>query len=55
MAKPPKKPKLEEIETKPDAWGRFERAVDVLVHTLPKPRIKSKPKGTPKRDEPKQT
>ena len=43
-AKPPKKPKPEEIETEPDAWERFERAVDVLAHTPPKPRIKPKPK-----------
>ena len=27
MAKPPNKPKVEEIETEPDAWERFEKAV----------------------------
>jgi len=43
MAKLPKKPKPEDIETEPDAWGRFERAVDVLAHTPPKPRKRPRP------------
>ncbi len=38
--KPPKNAKPEEVETVPDAWERFERAVDVLAHTPPKPHRK---------------
>lgn len=36
MAKPPKKPKDEDIEVAPDAWERFERAVDSITKTPPK-------------------
>ena len=42
MAKSPKKPKPEEIETVPDAWDRFGNAVDVLAKTPPKPHKKPK-------------
>ena len=45
MAKPPKPPKPEEIETEPDAWERFGNAVDVLAHTPPKPRKKAELSG----------
>ena len=38
MSNTPKKPKPKEIETEPDAWERFENAVEVLTHTPPKPR-----------------
>jgi len=31
MAKPPKKPKPEDIETEPDAWDRFQRTMDKIV------------------------
>ena len=31
MVKPPKKPRPEKIETKPDAWERFERTMDKMV------------------------
>lgn len=31
MAKPPKKPKPEEIETESDAWDRFEKTMDKIV------------------------
>ena len=31
MAKPPKKPKPEEIETVPDAWERFEKTIGKIV------------------------
>jgi len=31
MAKPPKKPKPEEIETEPDGWDRFQRTMDKIV------------------------
>jgi hypothetical protein len=31
MAKPPKKPKPEEIETEPDAWERFEKTIGKIV------------------------
>lgn len=43
MMKPPKKPKREEIETDPGAWGRFEQAVDAAVASGPKHRA-PKPK-----------
>ena len=31
MTKHPKKPKPEEVETKPDAWERFERTMDKIA------------------------
>ena len=37
MAKLPKKPKVEDIETEPGAWERFERTVRRMVNTPPKP------------------
>jgi hypothetical protein len=48
MAKTPKKPKPEDIETVPDAWERFERAVDTVTRTPPKPKPKS-PKSEPRK------
>ncbi len=42
MAKSPKKPKPEDIETKPGARGRFEDAVDAAVKSGPKHRVTSK-------------
>jgi hypothetical protein len=30
-AKHPKKPKPEEVETKPDAWERFEKTIGKIV------------------------
>ena len=50
MAKSPKKPKVEEIETEPGAWERFEHAVDAAVKSGPKHRGKSAP---PKQIKPK--
>ena len=47
MAKPPKKPKPEAIETDPGAWGRFEYAVDAAIKSGPKHRskiVRPKPK-----------
>jgi hypothetical protein len=38
MSKTLKKTKAEDIETEPDAWQRFEHAVDAAVKTDPKPR-----------------
>jgi len=32
------KPKPEDIELHPDAWERFEKAVDTVMHSPPKPR-----------------
>lgn len=32
--------RLEDVETEPGAWGRFERAVDAALHTPPKQRPK---------------
>ena len=49
MAKSLKKPKLEEVETEPDGWERFEHAVDAAVKSGPKHRIAPKPSA--KRDE----
>jgi hypothetical protein len=40
MAKAPKK----EIELEPDAWSRFERAVDIVAKSPPQHRIKKKTK-----------
>lgn len=45
MAKIPKKPKPEDIETVPDAWERFERAIDVVAKSPPKPAAKPKSKN----------
>jgi hypothetical protein len=33
------------VEFEPDAWGRFERAVDVVVKSPPQHRTKAKPKA----------
>jgi len=44
MAKPPKKPKAEEVEVEPDAWERFQRTINKIVP--PKPH---KAKPAPKR------
>jgi hypothetical protein len=33
-----------EIEMQPDAWARFERAVDVVAKSPPQHRTKAKPK-----------
>ena len=38
MAKPPKKPKPEEIETEPYAWERFEKTIDKIVPPKRKPK-----------------
>ena len=47
MTKPPKKPvrrkEAEAVETVPDAWGRFEHAVDAAVKSGPKHRMAPKP------------
>jgi hypothetical protein len=45
MAKPPKKPKPEEIETEPDAWERFQRTMDKIVPPKRRPREKSEKDG----------
>ncbi len=48
MAKPPKKPKPEDIETEPGAEERFERTVRRMLNTPPKPHKKpetKRPKG----------
>lgn len=54
MAKSPQKPKQkpEEIETVPDAWERFERAVDVALKTPPmhKEASKAEPKRKHKKE-----
>ena len=48
MAKPPKKPKLEEIETEPDAWERFEKTIGKIVP--PKRRSRKEQESSEKRD-----
>jgi len=48
MAKTPKKPKPEDIETDPGAWDRFERAVDAAVRSGPKHRGKTLAKSRKK-------
>ena len=48
MAKPKPRP-LPEIETLPDAWERFERAVDVVVKEKPKHRKHAVATGSAKR------
>jgi hypothetical protein len=45
MAAKPLKP---EIEMQPDAWDRFERAVDVVAKSPPQHRAKPKPKRNAK-------
>ena len=45
MAKTPKKPEPEEIETEPDAWERFEKTIGKIVP--PKPH---KPKPKPRKE-----
>ena len=56
MAKPPKKPKPEEIEPEPGAWERFEHAVDAAVKSGPKHRTATgkivSPKHRTKNSEP---
>ncbi len=47
--KPPKKPKLEEIETEPDAWERFEKTIGKIV-----PPKRPKPKAGDDRCPPRQ-
>jgi len=37
------------VEFHPDAWQRFERAVDVVAKTPPQPKIRGKLKTNPKR------
>jgi hypothetical protein len=49
MLSPVSKPKKQqakpkEIETLPDAWERFERAVDVVVKAKPNHRVAKPPK-----------
>ena len=45
--KQPKKQKLEDIETEPDAWERFEKAVNKMVpqREAPKKPEKDNPKS----------
>ena len=40
MTKPSNPDELGKIETRPDAWERFEHAVDAALHTKPKHRTK---------------
>ena len=54
MAKPPKKPKPEEIETAPNGWERFEHAVDAAVKSGPKHRTATGKITPPKRPKPKE-
>jgi len=47
MAKPPKKPKPEEIETEPDGWERFQRTMDKIVPPKRKPSEKDEATNKP--------
>jgi hypothetical protein len=38
MAKSPKKPKPEEVETHPDGWERFQKTMDKIVPPKRKPK-----------------
>jgi hypothetical protein len=38
------KPNLKKVELEPDAWQRFERAVDVVAKSPPQHRVKPKAK-----------
>jgi hypothetical protein len=49
MAKTPKKPKDNDIETVPDAWERFEKAIDTVTRTAPKPHKQDEKKGGARR------
>lgn len=55
--KGPRKPTEKDVETEPDAWERFERAVDVVAKSKPRPKKKSSPdepgKATRKSPKPK--
>ena len=37
-----KAPKADKVEFEPDAWQRFERAVDVVAKSPPQPKVKKK-------------
>ncbi len=45
---PPKKPKRKKIEPDPDAWERFEHAVDAAVKSGPKHRQAKERQPDPK-------
>jgi len=47
-----KSPTQKEIELEPDAWKRFERAVDIVVKAPPQHRSKSAQKKKPARKPP---
>jgi len=45
--------KTPQTEPDPEAWSRFESAVDAALHTPAKHRMKDKPESSPaKRDKP---
>jgi hypothetical protein len=48
---PPKKAK--DVEIVPDAWGRFERAVDVVAKSPPQHRVKKRDGKRKKKTPPK--
>jgi hypothetical protein len=48
--KPKPIPKPEDIELHPDAWERFERAVDVVMRPRPKPKPAKARAPLPERD-----
>jgi hypothetical protein len=43
MAKTPKKPKPEEVETVPDGWDRFQKTMDKIVPPKRRPRDGDEP------------
>ena len=56
MAKRPKSEKPEEIETKPDGWERFTKAVKQMAPPKPRTAVKrNKPKRGGKSQKPRDT
>ena len=56
MAKPPKKPKPEDIETDPNGWDRFMKVVKQMAPPKPRMAVKrSKPKRGGKSQKPRDT
>ena len=51
MAKPPQDKK--ELELEPDAWQRFERAIDVVAKSPPQHRVAKKKKTAAQKTKPK--
>ena len=51
MAKSPKKPKPEKIETEPDGWDRFQRTMDKIAPPKHRPLANSEATDKPEKTE----